>query len=114
MTNGRSTMEYLQQGAAGILEYGLVRGREDVIAFGTIAKDGSKVRLGSIALQTESSDYEFLVLSMDNAEEFRAANLNQLYWFMWALGTSNSWSDSEAWANGYYDLVKSESLKAVA
>lgn len=109
--NGRSTMEYLQQGAASILAYGLIRGREDVIAFGTVS-NGAKIRIGSIALQEEGIGYEFLVLSIDNTEEFRATDKNQLYWFLWALGTSNSWEDADAWVNDRHDLVKSESLKA--
>lgn len=98
--NGRSTMEYLQHGAAGILTYGLIRGREDIIAFGTITQDKLKIRLGSIALQEESADYKFLVLSMDSAKEFRAKDRNQLHWFLWAFGTSGNWDNAEDWSNG--------------
>lgn len=98
--NSRSTMEYLQHGAAGILTYGLIRGREDIIAFGTLGQDRTKVRLGSIAMQEESADYEFLVLSMDNTKEFRAKDRNELHWFLWALGTSGDWANAEDWSNG--------------
>ena len=98
--NGRSTMEYLQHGAAGILTYGLVRGQEDVIAFGTVGANRTKTRLGSIALQEESIGYEFLVLSMDSTSEFRAKDRNELHWFLWALGTSGDWNTAEDWSNG--------------
>ena len=86
--NGRSTMEYLQHGAAGILTYGLVRGQEDVIAFGTVGANRTKTRLGSIALQEESIGYEFLVLSMDSTSEFRAKDRN------------GDWNTAEDWSNG--------------
>lgn len=98
--NGRSTMEYLQHGAAGILTYGLIRGREDIIAFGTMSQNKTKIRIGSIALQEESIGYEFLVLSMDGTNEFRAKNKNELHWFLWALGTSGDWTNAEDWSNG--------------
>ena len=97
--NGRSTMEYLQHGAANILIYGLVKGDESVIAFGQV-NNGNKERYGSISIQDEGVGYKFLVLSADNTEEFRAKDKNELNWFLWALGTSGSWDNAINWSNG--------------
>jgi len=88
--------KYLSSGAAAVFKYGVVKGT-DVIAFGVLNEDGTKVRLGSISVQDPSISYRFLVLSMDNTEEYRADTINQVFWFMWALDYFGDWDVAALW-----------------
>ena len=102
--NAFEVMAHLQFHADGF-EYGVVREDESVVAFGRIL-NGVKIRFGSISLQEEGADYQFLVLKIDNTEEFRAENLNQLEWFMWGLSHTGNWEDTENWVKGRTELVR--------
>jgi hypothetical protein len=88
--------EYLSSGAAAVFKYGVIEGT-DVVAFGVLNEDGTKVRLGSISEQDPSIGYCFLVLSIDNTEEYRADTINQVFWFMWALDHFGDWDVAALW-----------------
>lgn len=94
---GFTVMSYLSKLNTNFV-FGVVWEDESVIAFGTKNPNGTKNRVGSISIQEEGIGYEFLVLSMDNTNEFRATDINQLYWFLWSLAThKKGWDFSECW-----------------
>lgn len=76
--------------------YGIVRDDENVIAFGRMV-NGQKVRHGSIS-DSGVVGYEFLVLRMDNSEEYRARDLEDLLCFMNNLdlcgNTAYGWNEA--------------------
>lgn len=105
--NIKEIMNYLKVGPACNFTYGIVREEESILAFGVKNRDGSKVRIGSISAIENGFGNEFLVLSIDNNEEFRAQDRNQLYWFLWKLEQCKSWEIADAWANERWDLYES-------
>ncbi len=95
--DAREIMRFLEtHPASNVLDFGVVREDETVLAFGLI-QNGKKTRMGSITFHDVPGDEHFLVLSYpDSAEEFRPASLSELGWFLWKLASSD-WEQAEDW-----------------